>query len=447
MDAANDSFRPLTEPDIPYIDGQMDSPTNGIEPKESSGKDASEEAPPVARDPGVLKMCGRFSFPWLLTLSVVQLGIYLNKLYQDSAAVGKYFTEKDFNFCLVSAACLFAPALIYIVYIVAAYIKEQEDPEPKEVGTKVVHGLLLVPWQIKGRVEVLQFSAQRVCQTRPLTAKELEEKSLLERQAAVLEFFAAFYAGLTQLLLQLYIIIVALDQKQPYKALTGEIIASGLTLISLMAAVRRRDDGILTGALSVTGWMSIMISRAVAIALAARVIYSWMLLICIIHGLVVALWVTSFAVGSYQESSFNKKRKVALFFLIFAVFGLPSLTYWPVMFELKKNRRPLIFLLLLLVENVIFVLLWAFLREDKEWYKHDVILLAVTATCYIMGSLFILFYICCKPKYTDHVVYHDMKARNADSFGMYFEFCDIAFKLQRKEDVETRLKELREQKA
>lgn len=69
------------------------------------------------------------------------------------------------------------------------------------------------------------------------------------------------------------------------------------------------------------------------------------------------------------------------------------------------------------------------------------------AVCYAMGSLFILFYICCKPKYTDNVVYHDMQVRNAESFGMYFEFCDMAFKLTRKEDVETRLKEIREQKA
>lgn len=229
--------------------------------------------------------------------------------------------------------------------------------------------------------------------------------------------------------------------------MTGEIIASGLTLISMMAAVRRRDDGILTGSLSVIGWVSIMVSRSIAIALAARVLYGWMLLICVAHGLLVALWVTSIAIGTYQESAMNMKRKVSLYFLIFAVFGLPSLTYWPIMFELKKNKRPLIFLFMLLLENVLFVLLWAWMREDRTWYKHDFMLVAVTVGSYVLGSLFILFYICCKPKYTDNVVYHDMKARNTDSFGMYFEFCDMAFKLTKKEAVETRLKEIREQKA
>lgn len=233
-----------------------------------------------------------------------------------------------------------------------------------------------------------------------------------------------------------------------FLSVTGEIIASALTLMSMMAAVRRRDDGILTGSLSVIGWVSIMISRSIAIALAARVIYGWMLLICVAHGLLVALWVTSIAIGTYQESSpMNKKRKLSLYFLVFSVFGLPSLTYWPIMFELKKNKRPLIFLFILLVENVAFVILWAWMREDKTWYKHDFILLAVAAGSYALGALFILFYICCKPKYTDHVVYHDMKARNTDSFGMYFEFCDMAFKLRKKEVVETHLKEIREQKA
>ncbi|GFQ84777.1 XK-related protein [Trichonephila clavata] len=100
--------------------------------------------------PGVLSLFGRYAFPFLLASSVVKLSIYLNKLYQDSAAVGTYFTDKDINYCIVSACCLFLPAILYIIYIVGAYIKDQEEAEKKEVGTKVVHGLLLVPWQIKG---------------------------------------------------------------------------------------------------------------------------------------------------------------------------------------------------------------------------------------------------------------------------------------------------------
>ncbi|XP_035214468.1 uncharacterized protein LOC118188199 [Stegodyphus dumicola] len=453
MEIANESFAPLTETDIPYIDGEMDNPISRSDGTDgANGAKASRDAEkgPPTRNAGVFPFFGKYSFPFLLATSVVQLAIYLNKLYQDSAAVGKYFTDRDINYCIVSAFCLFLPAVIYIIYILAAYVKDQGEAEPKEVGTKVVHGLLLVPWQIKGRVEVLQFSAQRICQIRPLTEQELEEKSHLERQAAVLEFFEEFYAGLTQILLQLYIIITSLDEKVEYKALTGEIIASGLTLMSMMAAVRRRDDGILTGTLSMTGWMCIMTSRSIAIALATTVIHGWMILVCLLHGVLVSLWVSTIALRTYtQEKSstpFNRKRKLALFFLVLSVFGLPSLTYWPIMFELKKRKRPLIFLFILLLENVLFAILWHVFKENSAWAKHDYILVAVMGGTYAIGSLFLLFYMCCKPKYTDHVVYHDMKVRNADSFGMYFEFCDVAFKLARKQEVEMKLKMIREQK-
>ncbi|GFQ84779.1 XK-related protein [Trichonephila clavata] len=219
--------------------------------------------------------------------------------------------------------------------------------------------------------------------------------------------------------------------------------------MSMMAAVRRKDDGILTGFLSIFGWMSIMISRSVAISLATTVIHGSWMTVRIMHG-AHSTYPTSIIKPLktyYEESpsiSFTSKRKIALFFVIFSVFGLPSLTYWPIMFELKKHKRPLIFLFVLLVENILFVALWMFFDEKEVWAKHDYVLVLLSGGLYVLGALFVLFYICCKPKYTDHVVYHDMKVRNADSFGMYFDFCDVAFKLTRKQEIETKLKEVRE---
>uniref|UniRef100_A0A2L2YGK8 XK-related protein n=1 Tax=Parasteatoda tepidariorum TaxID=114398 RepID=A0A2L2YGK8_PARTP len=453
MESANDSFTYEAKLDIPFIDGEMENQDQEVNRVAGSTTNPTEpsrthNARPPPKSDGVLSLFGNYSFPYLLTASVIKLGIYLNKLYQDSSAVGKYYTDKELNYCIVSAFCLFLPALIYIMYIVSAYVKEQEEAEAKEVGTKVVYGCLLVPWQIKGRVEVLQFSAQRICNKRPLTENELEEKSFLERQAAVLEFFEEFYAGLIQMILQLYIIILSLDTKVEYKALTGEIIASGLTLMSMMAAVRRRDDGILTGTLSYTGWMTIMISRAIAISLATTVIHGWMVIVCILHGLFISTWISSIAIRTHYKESpsmvFTKKRKIAMFFLVFSVFGLPSLTYWPIMFDLKKHKRPLIFLLVLLIENVAFTALWIVFKEHRDLQKHDLILVCTMGGCFAVGAFFLLFYICCKPKYTDSVVYHDMKVKNADSFGMYFDFCDATFKLSRKKEVETKLKEIRD---
>ncbi|KAG8197991.1 hypothetical protein JTE90_029385 [Oedothorax gibbosus] len=456
MESPNDSYSPLTKSDIPYIDGEMeteDCKPDGSEPINSpptNGTNNKDDKPTAGPTPDiVLSLMGRFSFPFLLISSVYQLFVYLNKLYQDSHAVEQYYADRT-GYCIVSAACLLLPALMYIIYEVSAYIKDQEEVENKEVGTKVVHGMLLVPWQIKSRLEVMNFSASRVCQRRPLTPDELIEKSSLDRRAAVLEFFEEFYAGLTQLLLQLYIIVRCLDKNMEYQALTGEIIASGLTLMAMLAAVRRRDDYILTGFLSITGWLSITISRTVCIALATTVIHGWMALVCTVHGILMSIWITKIAMATYYRDDpslvFTRKRKTALFFLVFAVFGLPSLTYWPILFELKKHRRPLIFLFVMLVENVVFVGLWVCFKE-KSWGSHDHLFVFAAAGTFALGALFILFYICCKPKYTDEVVYDAMKnARNADSFGMYFEFCDKAFKLKIKEDLVKKLKSDREHK-
>ncbi|KFM81616.1 hypothetical protein X975_14979, partial [Stegodyphus mimosarum] len=126
--------------------------------------------------------CGVFSFHWLFTTSLIQLSIYLNKVYQDSAAVKEYYEEKDISACTASSFCLFLPSVMYLLFTVGAYIKDTEDASTRAIATKVVHGLLLVPWQIKERVELLQFSSEHICQKRHLTSDEMKKKSYLERQ-------------------------------------------------------------------------------------------------------------------------------------------------------------------------------------------------------------------------------------------------------------------------
>ncbi|XP_035214464.1 uncharacterized protein LOC118188197 isoform X2 [Stegodyphus dumicola] len=162
--------------------------------------------------------CGVFSFHWLFITSLIQLSIYLNKVYQDSVAVKEYYEEKDVSACTVSSFCLFLPSVMYLLFMVGAYVKDTEDASNRTIATKVVHGLLLVPWQIKERVELLQFSSEHICQKRHLTSDEMKKKSYLERQTALLAFFHQFYAGLIQITLQLHMIISTLDNKKGYKA-------------------------------------------------------------------------------------------------------------------------------------------------------------------------------------------------------------------------------------
>ena len=60
-------------------------------------------------------------------------------------------------------------------------------------------------WQIKRHLDLLYFSAQRICDFRKLNEDEENDLILMKRNANVLEFFQNFYAGFIQILLQTYI--------------------------------------------------------------------------------------------------------------------------------------------------------------------------------------------------------------------------------------------------
>lgn len=207
----------------------------------------------------------------------------------------------------------------------------------------------------------------------------------------------------------------------------------------MMVAVRRRDDGPLTGFLSFTGWLSLFVSRVIAFALVASFIHGWLLVLCLIHALAISIWVYSIAIESYQIHAppdsqthvWTMRKRISIAILVFVFFGIPSLILWPIMFQLKECRRPLIFLLIVTVENIFLVAVWfLFLAIEGVALTDTNVLLVTAVVCTTLaGVLFLTGYILCKPKYTDQVVLHDMKATNAYSYGIYYDFCDAVFKL------------------
>ncbi|KFM81615.1 hypothetical protein X975_14978, partial [Stegodyphus mimosarum] len=68
----------------------------------------------------------------------------------------------------------------------------------------------------------------------------------------------------------------------------------------MMAAIRRHDDSKLTAVLALLGWISIMISRTVTLALVSTVIHGWIVLACIFHGIVISLWLSIIAAETYN---------------------------------------------------------------------------------------------------------------------------------------------------
>lgn len=395
----------------------------------------------------------RFSFPYWFVASLYEFGVYINKLFQDSYAVHNYHETGDYAYMVISIGALVSPAILYVIYLLGSRFAKLASPKCGDWFTCMINGLLLIPWQIKGRAEVLQFTSQRICAGREPTSEEGEAVKTLNRQASVLEFFEQFYAGFLQLALQLYILgltLISADNREPS---ISQIVGSCLAIISTVRAVRRKDDGILTGCLSYLGWLAFYASRVMAFSLAACIIHGWIALICAIHVIGMSAWITAIAWKSYQMPSDDSdtpeplafRRKTSIAFLVTAMFGLPSLVYWPIMFQLKERKRLLIFILVCACENVASFLLWFFSRgkENITFSTVEIVCSSILFGGFALGVFFIYLYSCCKPKYTDAVVMHDMKVENANSYGIFYAFFDATFKLPKTDGIHLHLKRIR----
>lgn len=88
-------------------------------------------------------------FQRIFLLSLFRLVNYLGKIYQDFGAVNEYYNKNAIKFLSISAIALTAPSVIYAFFVSFQEIKRKSNPTVKEIFTKFVNGLLLIPWQIK----------------------------------------------------------------------------------------------------------------------------------------------------------------------------------------------------------------------------------------------------------------------------------------------------------
>lgn len=221
----------------------------------------------------------------------------------------------------------------------------------------------------------------------------------------------------------------------------------------MLIAIRRRDDGILTGMLSFIGWISMFTSRVVIFALATTVFGVWFVLFCFLHALGFTIWVYGIAVNSHTEPTDSQvtdnpqvrsvqKNRFQLAILTFLFFGLPSLVMWPIMFQLKEEKRPLVFLFVNTIENALLLIVWYFLKSTNSAMDLYSLLIVVIGT--LVADLFLSGYMLCKPKLTDQVVLHDMRYTDTESFGMYYEFCDVIFRLKVRKGFQEELEDIRQ---
>ncbi|KAI1289924.1 hypothetical protein HDE_08566 [Halotydeus destructor] len=242
----------------------------------------------------------------------------------------------------------------------------------------------------------------------------------------------------------------------------------------MLIAIRRRDDGPLTLVLSFVGWSSLITSRIIAITVAATHFHRFMFLLCLVHVVCMTFWVYRIAMASHcdpnsstsseSDVASNPRKRLSLAILVFLFFGIPSLLIWPFMFQLREQTRPAIFLFITTVENVFLIGMWLVIELiGNSWQVTGVqmmIFWSVVMTT-LGGSFFLLLYVFCKPKYTDQVVLHEIResrmadaptvingnsnnarAYNATQYGIYYEFCDLVFKLPSTQKIGAGLEEI-----
>ncbi|RWS10159.1 hypothetical protein B4U79_12785 [Dinothrombium tinctorium] len=454
------------------------SELNGGDAGEQCSATAEEQLDTITSQTSREKTTGvfhRIVFQKLLLFSTVRLIIYLNKLYQDVNAVGEYSSKDYYKYCIISVLALTSPIIIYTFYLIGAHLAKDDIIDKVDVSTRTVNGLLLIPWQIKRHLDMLYFTAQRACQWRKPAKEEREEIKSLERNAEILEFFEDFYSGFLQLLLQIYILlgsdVLISGQKSSLRPLIGQLVGSALAIFSMMIASRRRDDGPLTGFLSFVGWFCVFTSRVIVFSLVATYIRHWLFVLCLIHVLAFSIWIYTIAIESYKISSSSttaiapwesKRKRASIAILVFLFFGLPSLVFWPIMFQLKECKRPLIFLMVITIENVLLLGIWAVCHVTvvgAQLSDLQIITVSLIVISTLGGAFFLLVYVFCKPKYTDQVVLYEIResknrpapdfiklnarTNNASNYGIYYEFCDIVFKLPSTHKISERLEQIR----
>lgn len=401
------------------------------------------------------------------------------------------------------------------------------DPESTRIvlgaGEQIVHGVLYVFWQLKRQVDVIGYLVERSCLWRKASQEELREVELLRTGSDGLEWFQDFYAAFIAIILQVYCLGVhwlhdttikrdsalalgdaanklgdtskagdairnvalnthLLQETNEDIIILSEIIVSSIAIFSLLIAVRRKDDGSLTLALSMLGWGCFFAARIIVIAL-SFVHLGWKLTLFFIglHLVAITGWIYKISIDSHndkpseteafiwqdeqdviqlrrpsneqlesgsttannpeqQTSIVNNNiplntdnwlpiEHVTLITQILTLFAIPSLFYWPVMFNLRKNFRTPMYLILILAENSLLIVGVIATIGASKLTIGQMYLLAASEAFSITGFIFIFLYLLCKPALTDYMVRADQLFNGGERAGIYFELCSRVFKM------------------
>lgn len=440
---------------------------------------------------------------------------------------------------------------------------------------QMLHGLLYVFWLLKRQVDLVSYLVERICVWRRPLEEEKEEVNILSKHSDGLEFFQDFYSAFLAIIIQLArqfkeihkigkddatmishseksvtttVLVsttstnsVDLVSPQTSTVLKGqeptllasliqkvaamkiifstEILISTLVIWSLLVAVRRRDDGIVSLFLSTIGWGCIFFSRLFLFSLFYAEFGPIITLFVIsTHLLAITSWIYRIAIASHNNAEtefqsiqwdaemslttsqqqvdnlqsdqirkpetqnasdlsigiqvpvisannnqychnetddWTNAEHASLISQIFFLFAIPSLFYWPFMFNLKLNYRPYKYMALMLTENFFLVMsLIVFTDIERSStitgsvstanlmtstiqsrpttlttsFNILNVLIPVAVTS-IVGFLFLSLYLCWKPSMTEYFAHADSVLNESKQSGIYYEFCSRVFKM------------------
>lgn len=150
----------------------------------------------------------KFIFQKSLLLALFRIVIYLTKLYEDGHAVVEYREEKYMILMALSVISLVSPSVLCAIYKLGERLIKDDFLQCTELFTQFLNGMFLIPWQMKRHLDTLYFASQRICHWRPPTEEETQEMKVNIRNAELLEFFEDLYAGLLQMVLQIYLVLL-----------------------------------------------------------------------------------------------------------------------------------------------------------------------------------------------------------------------------------------------
>ncbi|XP_053631187.2 uncharacterized protein [Cherax quadricarinatus] len=304
------------------------------------------------------------------TFMVVSMVTFMVDVATDINLVVRYFLAGSILWAGLTLVLVLLPAVIVMVLSMRWHIV---DEHPTTKCYWVAHVCL---WGIMHRYVIMFETGLKARRTQEMAV--FDDLFRQQSDVCMLRMFESFMESAPQLVLQLYIMMCYSDYSV-WTALTAftSMLSLGWSIAAYTKAMRNtrldKHKMSISGLVLQTVWRVGMIAARVgALALLATVLDGWFLLIMGFHVAAMFVWVvsqkTGFSLTKWEECVFNFIMAVTYCFCFFNLREGPS------------RWRMLTFYMVVVAENIVFVLIYYLLTHHKPWVRY-------TALALVFGGL------------------------------------------------------------